>query len=1155
MRDSLTALALLLILILTAALVGPYFIDWSAERGVIEARLSQAVGARVTIRGAIDLRLLPGPYLALDTVEIGENASPLRLSAAKLRLEIAVAPLLRGEIDFLEAQLEKPRLDLTLDADGSFPKPSRTPTTATNIRFERIAIRNGTLTIHDPAGRRGFALEEIALDAQATSLLGPFKGDGALKIAGEKTAFRFAASAAEESRIPIKLVVDASASRPRADFDGAISLGSDGGAISPKFTGALKLETHGRGGVRSAPPWRLTGALDADARKARIKTLELRADDETRTLSATGEAELDYSSAPSASMSLRSSQIDLDHWLTFSGAPPTPQSFAMSVAALMGASLDDVAPMPFVLTWTADAASLGGDRFQDLSATLAINAEQAARLRFEVHGPGQSRLLLDGGLKFGLTPEFGGKIRVSADNAPRFMDWLMANAPQWGQARRLPFHAVELAGEAHVARTGVFIKDLDLRLDQSSFTGKVEYAPATATRPRRVAADLVAASFDLAALPDLEPAKDLLAHTDLSLRFDANALTFGGGGPAMDDLGRVDLKLVKNGEKIELEEFTWEGSDGGVVTASGALSGQRAHLDARIEAPRLDGFAALIAKTAPSPALELIASRAETLSPADFSLTAEAADGGEGFLVTTLTLNGKIGETQVAATIGPDPTQAGVTEAAARLDAKDSQALLRLFGPSAAPDRLGPGHVEITARGLRGQPLDTRVKAALAGTDFDFQGQVAADLKAPSAAGRLRLAGADLTPLLRASRLALPDLTTKIPAELFGAVVWGEDGIAFHEFEGGFAGFGLDGTLAYERESRANKMLSGTINIDTLSAAALFSLLLGPPEPAKAGALWSSLQFLVASFDLPAGRLGLTVRRLDLLPGLSARPAKMTIEIAPGLLALRDFTLKLGEGGATGALEMRREGATAALKAQVALHDYAFDLPGGRGRISANFDLTGAGRSAETLMAGLAGSGHATIADYALPNCDPSALARVFAASEQNHLGLGMSEVSQALANEFEHAALKLGTRDFDLGVASGVLRLSPAPTSNANPDSVAQDQSVTAAVSASLDLRDATLDERLTIALNAPAKDWSGPPPQIALTFKGRPLSHPIREIDATAFANALAARAIARESARIDAYQFDIHERAVFNERLLSEQQRERERLKKEEEAGATN
>ena len=59
--------------------------------------------------------------------------------------------------------------------------------------------------------------------------------------------------------------------------------------------------------------------------------------------------------------------------------------------------------------------------------------------------------------------------------------------------------------------------------------------------------------------------------------------------------------------------------------------------------------------------------------------------------------------------------------------------------------------------------------------------------------------------------------------------------------------------------------------------------------------------------------------------------------------------------------------------------------------------------------------------------------------------------------------------------------------------------------------------------------------------------------QIDAAALANALAARAIQRESARIESYEFDIHERAFFYQRLQSERRREAERLKAQAEAAA--
>ena len=51
----------------------------------------------------------------------------------------------------------------------------------------------------------------------------------------------------------------------------------------------------------------------------------------------------------------------------------------------------------------------------------------------------------------------------------------------------------------------------------------------------------------------------------------------------------------------------------------------------------------------------------------------------------------------------------------------------------------------------------------------------------------------------------------------------------------------------------------------------------------------------------------------------------------------------------------------------------------------------------------------------------------------------------------------------------------------------------------------------------------------------------------------NAVAARAIARASARIEAYEFDVRERAFFNERLQSERRREQDRLKAEADAKA--
>ena len=71
MRDLLTIVASIVILILTLALVGPWFVDWTAQRGWVESELTRITGARVKVGGAIDLKLLP---LKVAVVKYYDNA-------------------------------------------------------------------------------------------------------------------------------------------------------------------------------------------------------------------------------------------------------------------------------------------------------------------------------------------------------------------------------------------------------------------------------------------------------------------------------------------------------------------------------------------------------------------------------------------------------------------------------------------------------------------------------------------------------------------------------------------------------------------------------------------------------------------------------------------------------------------------------------------------------------------------------------------------------------------------------------------------------------------------------------------------------------------------------------------------------------------------
>ncbi len=1138
MRDSLTVIAIALIAILTAALVGPYLVDWSGQRGWIEARLTQTLGAETKIAGRIDLKLLPSPYFLVETIEVGGGnpARPWRLSAKRLRLEIALAPLLRGDVDLIEARLESPRLELTLAPGGSLPPLRSEEALGRRLRFERIEVADGALRVVDPARNRAFDLTGIDLKAEAASLFGPFKGQGAFDAGGQRTPFRFATGAAEKGEIKLKLSADGRGSLPGVALDGRLSF--DGGAQN--FAGSAKFESV-------EPPWRVAGELALDINQARLEAIEAHAGGEDRGLSAKGGAELDFSSDPKASVTLSSDAIDLDAWRAAGGADPR-----LALARI------SASPLSLVLSYSAKALTFGGATFTDLGANLVSNGRQSASrerssdsssgqaakrgdrrgaptwLRFEARGPQKSRLFLDGQWRMGADPDFSGRIQASTEDANWLNSWARPLAPSW-PPETLAFRAADLSAHAHLSSKGIELRDLDLRLDSSRFSGTLAYRLGSSAQPARFDANLVTPALNLSALPALG-ARDLWSRSfgacDGSLWLEALALSFADA----PSIGGLNLHLTKTGDKIALDEFTYEGSDGAVATASGLFSNKEAHLDAQVLAPREGKLAAVLARMAQTPAADFMLSRVGSLTPINLSVTADAAQKDTAFAITTLSAKGAIGATSIAATVESDPERAGDMKFSAVAEAKDAAPLLRLLGlPIALSNGLGPAHIDLNAHGPLGQKAQAALTASLGPTSLSFIGEIDPDLARPSAKGSFHFSSPNAAPLLRAGGIAFPDFAAKLPAQFAGDLVLSKAGSRFDDLKGDVAGAAVSGALALGEQNR----LTGSIGLDSLSAAALFGLVLGPPEPAKAGSLWPSLAFAPPAFDLPKTSLELTIRNMALPsalfpPGAVAKNARMSVETAPGVLELRNLWLDIAGGAASGEIEVRRAGADASLASRLDFSDIAFDLPAVRGRMSGSIEAAGTGKSAEALAAGLAGSGHAVIASLTIPAADPAALGRVLAAVDKDGQTPGAGEIAAALGRELKRADFKAGSRALDVALAAGTLELS-SPASPSADD----------ALKVFFDLRRAILTQHLTFALSAPPKDWSGPPPQIAVLVKGPLSAAPAVDVDAAALANGLAIRAIAQESARIESYEFDIHERAFFYQRLLSERGREQERL----------
>ncbi len=1161
MRDLLTGLAIVLIVVLTAALAAPYFIDWNGQRGFLEARLSRALGQRVTIGGAVDLRLLPTPYLSLGQTVIGNDDGPVTLAIHTLDLELSVAPLLHGEFDIVEARLGEPTVRVTLGRDRGLPSLPEAPAFKADVAFERIDVSDGTLAVADPLSDRTYVFEHLDLSADAPSLAGPFKATGTGGPADARTAFRFSTTVAQGGRTKLRFNAGETTRHPGVDLDGTLALEDAGhGTVSGRFEGGFALSGRTSLGGGTLVPWRLFGPVEANPRSATLTGGELRLGTEEVGLTLQAKGRGDFGEAPKLAVTLAAKQLDIDR---LSGAPvdalrPAPPRLP-TLAGLREAVARAAPPIPTSLDLAVDNATWGGDALSAIAARWSGDGTGRQALRITGDGPGGSHLAVDGTLR---PAGFTGALDLSAGNVPVALDWLARIDPAaFRGPDDLPFRSAGIAGRVTTGYEGVDASAVTLRLGGSTLTGTGHLAFADASRPAKLALDLHADTLDLAALPPLANLRAAATPYDVDLSLDADKVALGGDAPL--DAGPVSLTLAKSDRSLTISRLKARNFGGATIDARGHLDPRGATVTAAIEATRLDDAAALVRRLAPGAATDALTARAPTLAPAKVAVDLDMAAGADGALEPRhLTIAGRAGGTDVKATFAPggDAGGAGVT-LDATLDAPDGGTLLRQFGVPALPlGAIGRSRVALHAHGPSGRPLDTTVRAGFGATELDASGRFdpLAGAPADNGSGSAHLTSPDLGPLLRSLAFAFPEDAERVPADLRGGIAIDRAGVAVTAMAGSVEGIAVSGDLRWRNGAADAPALTGTLGLDRLHLSSLLALALGPAHPAASGGRFSSERFSGGLVDPPRADLALKVAALDLTDGLAATDARLDLGIAPGVVTLRHAAATLAGGRATADVSLRRGGADATVEGRLTLEGSRVALPGATAVVSGTLDVAGGGSSAAALVASLAGSGAARAGGLTVSHADPAALPKVFAEVEADALAVDEDSIVRALEGG-STGPLNLGDRRFDLSLAGGVLRVAPGQVA---PGQVAPGQSalggappprrdpVASTFEATLDLGASRFEEHVKETLLALPPNWTGAAPAIVFTLAG-PFADPRRSVDVGGLVDAVATRALARESARIEAYEADIRERAFFANRLRSEERREQDRLKVEDDA----
>ena len=244
MQTTLLGVAIAIILALVSALVAPLVVDWNSYRSAFEDQASRLTGVAVRVNGTINARILPTPHITLRDVEVGEAGREPQLRAATIELEVGLGPLLRGDVRATELRLFAPQMTLGLDNSGAIEAPALSQAfPADALTTSRLKVEDGCVILVDAASGSRLVLQKLSFNGDIRSFLGPFKGEGAFVVGGERFGYRISGNRGDEDgSLKLRLTVDPSNHPLTTEIDGTLSV--DRGV--PQFDGALDRS----GGIR-----------------------------------------------------------------------------------------------------------------------------------------------------------------------------------------------------------------------------------------------------------------------------------------------------------------------------------------------------------------------------------------------------------------------------------------------------------------------------------------------------------------------------------------------------------------------------------------------------------------------------------------------------------------------------------------------------------------------------------------------------------------------------------------------------------------------------------------------------------------------------------------------------------------------------------------
>jgi AsmA protein len=230
------------------------FIPAERVRTAVLSEIRNVTGLEPRVRGDVVVSLFPTATVTFTDVVLGDDAKPV-LAADRLTATLRLLPLLGGQIETADVALARPRVTITVDADGRSNWSNLIATLARSLKpgakpservmsFSEIRMTGGTIAVSDAAHGIDEMLSGVEVSLAWPSIARSFGATGRFTWRGE----------------PFDVVATA------GDLFSVLS--GDRSGLKARLTGTpFKLAFDGQ--VANKPALRVEGTLSADGASLR----------------------------------------------------------------------------------------------------------------------------------------------------------------------------------------------------------------------------------------------------------------------------------------------------------------------------------------------------------------------------------------------------------------------------------------------------------------------------------------------------------------------------------------------------------------------------------------------------------------------------------------------------------------------------------------------------------------------------------------------------------------------------------------------------------------------------------------------------------------------------------------------------------------------